>query len=277
MKKGILFIPGLAVVCILAIGIWSSRGAIRDWIYDFNRPSVPPAVAYQPGKNPTPVQPGLDLTHVTSTKGGTSTTTLPVVTPTTSSTLPAEVNLSIPFVLQAPKQNWNMPFQEACEEASMLMVNAYYQSRTTKFTPDESEKAILDLVAYEEDNGYKMDITAAEVKAVMAAYFKLNKVVLLKNPTTDQLKTALSNGYPIIVPAAGKLLKNPNFRNGGPPYHMFVLKGYTKDGRWITNDPGTFRGPDYVYSNATLMNAIHDFREGDMINGEKVVLVVQPN
>jgi hypothetical protein len=36
--------------------------------------------------------------------------------------LPKQVLLSVPFTPQAPHANWNPPFDEACEEAALLMV-----------------------------------------------------------------------------------------------------------------------------------------------------------
>jgi hypothetical protein len=57
---------------------------------------------------------------------------------------------------------------------------------------------------------------------------------------------------------------------------MLVIKGYKADGSWITNDPGTHNGPDYVYPHDRLLNAIHDFKAGDMVDGDKVMVVVFP-
>ena len=95
--------------------------------------------------------------------------------------------------------------------------------------------------------------------------------------TTDaNIKTALNKGYPVILPAHGKELLNPNFRNGGPEYHMLVIKGYKADGSWIVNDPGTRNGPDYIYPHDRLLIANHDFNATDMKLGAKVMIVVYP-
>ena len=99
---------------------------------------------------------------------------------------------------------------------------------------------------------------------------------LVREATESSIKSALTNGYPVIVPAYGKALLNPNFRNGGPEYHMLVIKGWTKDGKWITNDPGTRRGPDYIYGKQLLLDAIHDFNAEDMTLGRKVMIVLLP-
>ena len=48
-----------------------------------------------------------------------------------------------------------------------------------------------------------------------------------------------TRGVPVLLPAAGRLLRNPYFSGQGPLYHMLVVKGYTRDGKIITDDPGT--------------------------------------
>src|SRR3989338_6107342 len=57
--------------------------------------------------------------------------------------LPAEINLKIPFTSQAPRANWNLPYGEACEEASALMVH-YFKNKT--FTKESADAEIKKLV-----------------------------------------------------------------------------------------------------------------------------------
>jgi len=45
--------------------------------------------------------------------------------------------------------------------------------------------------------------------------------------------------------------------------------------KFITNDPGTKRGENFAYKYQDLMNAIHDWNNGDVKNGRPVVLVVE--
>ena len=61
----------------------------------------------------------------------------------------------------------------------------------------------------------------------------------------------------------------------GPLYHMLVVKGYTKDGTIITNDPGTRRGADFLYDPDALFNAVHDWNGGNVNEGAKVMVVVE--
>jgi len=101
-------------------------------------------------------------------------------------------------------------------------------------------------------------------------------VLVLPLSSVNDLKRAVANGYPVIVPASGKELPNPNFRNGGPLYHMLVVKGYTAD-RIITNDPGTHLGADFTYTYDGLMNAAHDWNGGDVTHGAPVMIIILPN
>lgn len=186
-------------------------------------------------------------------------------------TIPDKKTLKVPFTTQAPHANWDMLHEEACEEASLIMY--FHFSNGTNITgPDAAEQEIQDLIAYEEANGYKVDVTVAELKEIASKYYGMKTGRIIKNPSIDDIKEEIVLGHPVIVPAAGKMLDNPNFRNGGPKYHMLVLKGYDKDG-WITNDPGTRKGEYFRYTYDNLYNAIHDWDDGDITNGAKNVLV----
>lgn len=280
---------GLGLVGVIVVVIaWALRGTLRETWFAASQPELPPAQSFRSSTNTVPGDAATSSAAVATssrTVKPVATSSAPVVRPTASSTaptpapvdeLPETVNLAVPFLSQAPKQNWEMPYQEACEEASMIMVDAYLRGRTKAYVPEEGDDAILKLVAYEESQGLKPDLTAAEVEDVITGYFTQRRVEQVSNPTVDDMKRFLAAGYPIIIPASGKALKNPNFRNGGPNYHMLVVKGYLKDGRWITNDPGTRRGADYLYGQTLLMDAIHDWNGGDVVNGASVILVVKP-
>lgn len=275
-----------AVVVLLLVG-WTFRGEIRDAWADATKPALPAAQEYRPEQQETGSE-EQDVGEVDEPVAE-QPETKPIPKPTPAPTptndpfvwegaLPAETNLAVPFLLQAPHQNWEQPFGDACEEASLIMVDAFYRGRTANYGADEGAEAILDVVAFEDATyGYNKDTTTEDVARTAREHFGYERVLILPLTSPDDLKRVLANGYPIIVPAYGKALGNPNFRNGGPEYHMLVVKGYTKDRKWITNDPGTRRGADYVYSNDVLMNAIHSFNKDDMRKGAKEFIVVLPN
>jgi hypothetical protein len=269
-------------LAIVAIGGYVERGMIRDAWMLLQRPELPvaePAKFYPP---PTTTRsPQAPTIVVSSTKPGTVVTPprVPSAEPVDPfadrGPLPAQVNLAVPFLSQAPKQNWSMPYQEACEEASMLMVDAFYRGQSQKFTPSAGDEAILDLVAFEEARGKTPDLTAAEVSEIVSAKWGYQAIVS-NDVSPERVKRALANGYPVILPADGKQLANPNFRNGGPPYHMLVIKGYIGNKTWITNDPGTRLGADFTYPYEHLLSVSRDWNGGDVPHGRPVLIVLIP-
>jgi hypothetical protein len=182
--------------------------------------------------------------------------------------------LNVPFTSQAALGNWDEIRGEACEEASVLMALRYFEGRGFA-SPEEADAAIIDLAEDNEALGFTIDDTAAQVVTLIESQGASVTATLLHDPTVDDLKRVLNEGALVIVPAAGRQLKNPYFQTPGPIYHMLVLRGYTDNGYAITNDPGTKRGEQFVYRWETLMNAIHDWNGGDVGNGAKVVVVVR--
>ncbi len=192
-------------------------------------------------------------------------------------TLPSAKNLALPFTSQAPTGNWDVVHEDTCEEASMHMVVEYFNS-TPAGTLDttSADNAMLALVAYEDANGYGYSVSAAELKAIIIDFYDgAYSVDIIEDPSADDLRALVAEGFPVIVPAAGRMLGNPFFTGEGPLYHMLVIRGY-EDGGFITNDPGTRHGENYTYTESVLMNAIHDWNNGDPVNGAARVLVMKP-
>lgn len=189
--------------------------------------------------------------------------------------IPTSINLKVPFTSQAPLGNWDEIFKEACEETAALMVDYYYQGKN--FTPQIATDEILKMVNWQIKNwGGHFDLTAEQTAKLIKEYFGYSKVEIIDNPTIEYIKKEVNSGRPVIVPAAGRLLGNPYFRNPGPLYHMVVIKGYAKD-KFITNDPGTKRGKDYLYNYQTIMQAMHDWNPEDITLGAKKIIVIYPN
>lgn len=187
--------------------------------------------------------------------------------------LPASVDVPVPFTSQAPFAVWDANHQDFCEEAAALMVGRYFSNRTID-GPADADQALLTLQQREiELFGYWQDTTAAETARLLERQYDVT-TELVEGPTVEELQRALSDGKLVIVPAAGRELGNPNFTPPGPLYHMLVLKGYTADGRFITNDPGTRKGADFLYPFDRLLAAIHDWNDGDVPNGASVAIVV---
>jgi hypothetical protein len=196
------------------------------------------------------------------------------VAATPSSNIPDEVNLQIPFTSQAPHQNWSLPYQQFCEEASTLMAASYIHNQPISDANDADAK-LLAIKDFEMKRfGYYEDTNAEETATILREYFGLDKVRLISDPTVQDIKNSLAEGKVVIVPLAGRQLNNPYFQHPGPLYHMVVIKGYMKNGDFITDDPGTRRGADYIYKPDIIMNTLHDWNGGNVDTGKKVILVV---
>ncbi|HUT22160.1 MAG TPA: C39 family peptidase [Candidatus Bipolaricaulota bacterium] len=169
--------------------------------------------------------------------------------------LPATFDLDVAFASQAPFGNWELPYQEACEEASLITAYKY-------FAKQPLDAAIMDeelkkLVAWETTNlGLYTDTNVAEVARMAKEYFKLD-VEISSDVSEQRIKEELVKGHLIILPASGRDLDNPNFTAPGPLFHMLVVRGYDRN-EFITNDPGTRKGLKFKYKYDNLLSAVHD-------------------
>lgn len=277
----------VAIIAAAAFG-YVSRVAVRDAWEAWRAPKLPPAKAYAPSREtageivpsaPSPVEGGLSASeHYVLETNPTAKKTQGDPLAFTGK-LPAEVNLDVPFTSQAPKSNWDFPYQEACEEASAIMVDGYYRGERGKIPADRADKAILAIVDFQKKNyGFYEDTTAEQTAKFIKEAYGYSRVIVKPLTSVEEIKKPLALGYPVIVPFAGKLLGNPNYRNGGPPYHMMVIRGYTVD-KFITNDPGTRKGEGYLYDPLTIMNAAHDWTgsKDTVSTGKAYMIVVLPN
>lgn len=179
---------------------------------------------------------------------------------------------NVSFQSQAPFANWDQLHDEACEEASIIIVKYYLESKS--LSAEEMENGIQNLVSWQEKNwGGHYDLTAEQTADLAQKVYGIDFKVEPVN-SIDDIKYQISQNHLVIVPTAGRLLGNPNFRSPGPPYHMLVVSGYTPNSV-ITQDVGTRNGKNYIYANSVFLNAIHDWAgSADNISfGQKVMLV----
>lgn len=184
------------------------------------------------------------------------------------------VNLAIPFISQAPKKNWDASHEDFCEEASALMAQHYIRG-TSIGSIDNQDTELFAIKDYEMKSfGYFESTDVNQTKQILTDYLHIPLVKIIENPSVEDIKKALASGKAVLLPAAGRLLGNPHFSGAGPLYHMLVIKGYTADGQFITNDPGTQFGKDYLYPTDRIMNAMHDWNGGKVMEGKKAIIVV---
>ncbi len=181
---------------------------------------------------------------------------------TTTTTLPGAVSLTVPFTPQAPAANWDELHNDACEEASAIMVAEYFNPTPNVYSstspqlllPNFVEQEISKLTKWlDQAYGYHLSTNTEETANMIEQVYGF-KTTLVTDFSETNIKQALSENKLVILPANGRLLNNPNFKAPGPIYHMLVITGYDKNG-FITNDPGTRRGLNYLYDFETLHNA----------------------
>ncbi|EKD79550.1 MAG: hypothetical protein ACD_41C00038G0002 [uncultured bacterium] len=267
MKRSTWIILDTCVTLAVVSGVvlWQNRVQIKEWVEVRRTPEVPVAVTYEETESQKTQKESENPEKKDAVE---AIQELPIE-------IPDEYNLAIPFTSQAPFANWDVVHEETCEEASILMAARFLQDRSIG-DASAADAAMLEIVSIEEnDFGYGVSITAEQTAEVLEYIYEDLTAEVVYDFTWDDVKQAIAQGYPVIAPAAGRELGNPNFTAPGPLYHMLVIKGYTP-GYVITNDPGTRKGADYTYGYDTLYNAIHDWNDGAVTSGQKAIIIVKP-
>lgn len=264
MTKTTKWITGIVAGAsvVLAVVGYTNRAQISDWVWEQQKQEVPPATNI--GELGLNLNAEVNRNQFTNEQTNTA--------PKEELVIPAEFNLAIPFTSQAPFGVWDHAHGEYCEEASLLMANRFLNGRSID-GPQDADDAMTAIADWEVDRfGYFESTTAEETATIAREYLGLQARVV-KDFTWEQVKEELLQGHMVILPAAGRELGNPFYTPPGPIYHMLIVKGWTST-HIITNDPGTRRGADYVYTPDMLYNAVGDYNHNDPTNGEKVMVVV---
>lgn len=191
-----------------------------------------------------------------------------------SKPLPKELNFAMAFYSQAPFGNWDYPWQEACEEASILLVANIYQQK--KWSAEEFNDQILKLVEWEKKRFGSYEHTDVAQTALMLKEYLGLETVIHDNPTFEDVQKILNKGHLMVGTFAGKKLRNPFYTNGGPNYHAMVIKGYKEGNKIITADVGTRRGEDYVYHWSVIEDSLHDYAEPIEKGAKRLIEVLPP-
>jgi hypothetical protein len=207
-------------------------------------------------------------------------TPIPTPLPTPIPILPVRVMHDVPFTVQAPTANWGDPmYQNACEEASILMAARWISGKGLL-----QQEALLELKSLsalaEKLFGYYLDESGQDTATLAKEYIPHATVTFIQNASIKTIMEKLAQGNVVLVPANGKKLHNPNFKQPGPLRHMLLIRGYdTVTNEFVTNDPGTRNGNGYRYPMQVLFDAMHTYDTGDTTPvhpTEKVMIVVGP-
>lgn len=208
--------------------------------------------------------------------------TLPIVEEDKESSkavLSLQINiLNVPFTVQAPFAEWADPiFQDACEEASVVMAVAWVSGQT--LSKESAKRDIMTLAKYQKSiYGHSVDTSIEDTEKLLRDFLKVSTTEVKRKIMVQDIKEAVAADKIVIVPTDGRKLGNPNFRQPGPPRHMLVVVGYDDvANEFITNDPGTRKGEGYRYDQSVLYKAILDYPTGkhtEAKSADKVMLTV---
>jgi len=191
---------------------------------------------------------------------------------------PEMVLIDAPFSSQAPYGNWGQPWQDACEETSVLMAVAW--ARGFGLAPAFAAEEIMKQVQFEERVfGYHRDTNLEDTARLIKDFYRYSNFdIRYDGVTAENIKNELASGNLVIVPLAGELLENPYFTSS-PYYHMVVVRGYDDISReFIVNEPGTKYGNALRYRYDNLIAAIHNWTglAATIERGKKAMIVVRP-
>ena len=189
--------------------------------------------------------------------------------------------LKVPFTSQAPSAQWdNVVFQNACEEAAILMAMRWVEGRS--LSKEEANKEIVAISDFEKKTyGHFHDRSAEDTAQLIMDYYGYANIEFQSDIGTNDIKVELAKGNAVIVPVNGQKLNNPFYTPPGPIEHMIVVVGYDSEAKeFITNDPGTRRGEQFRYPEDILDAALRDYATGfhePITQINKVMIIVRPN
>lgn len=173
-----------------------------------------------------------------------------------------DIVFEVPYVNEAPHGIFAGPWKNACEEASITMVEGYYLGKNTVPT-NEAEK-FMEMLFEKQDALYGSNSNSDAARtAEMINRYSSYGAFIKENPTLLEIKLEINQGRPVLTPNYGFSLKNPNipFLASGSSYHMVVVIGYNdKTREFITNDSGDEKtGAGYRYGYDLFMATIRDY------------------
>ena len=209
--------------------------------------------------------------------------TAPSVSPSPPPPLPAAFRLGVPFTTQTPLADWPK-HQESCEEANLIMVDAYWKgNRSSTLDPTSADRAIAALVAWQVKNwGSEDDLTDRRLGELARQFYGYDYEVL---PIGDEaMRRTIVRGIPVLLGVTTHGLGNPRYPNfqthhlvpGYSVSHFVTVVGYDDQG-FILNDPGITPGHGYHVVYDQLLFAIDNLdQQRPTLDEGRVMLLIHP-
>lgn len=167
---------------------------------------------------------------------------------------PTAAPLTVPYVSQVPDGQWVLPWSQACEEASIAMVEGFYHGKT-KLDVADTKARMQQFITWENET-FKLneDTDAEQTKELIASQSGFSARVV-RDPSLEGIKNELAAKRPVI--ALINMYKFYHEPSQGDSYHVLVITGFDEEKKeFIVNDPARER---QRYSYSDMMSALHDF------------------
>jgi uncharacterized protein YvpB len=171
-------------------------------------------------------------------------------------------SLTVPYTNEAPDDVWTGPWKNACEEASMAMVEKFYLGKKTMSKTEA--KSFMQMMFDKQNKLYGSNADSDVERTIrLINDFSSYGAASKNNPTIADIKAEIKAGRPVITPHYGFALKNKNipFLSTGSSYHMMVVVGYDDAKKeFIVNDTGDRKaGKNHRYDYELFVKSLHDF------------------
>lgn len=243
--RRILLFIGISIVLLLAALLWTRRNILSLEESSLNTISPAPKPLSAPNVNRSIADPFIVETKVIITES-------PLV------------QLSVPYVNESPDGSWKGSWKNACEEATIAMIDAYYRGETT--VSKENAMVFMQLLfdAQQKERGTDANSTVAQTLDLLLDW-TIAEGRIVESPTIDMIKAEIDAGRPVIAFHKGFDLGNKNipFLATGSSYHATVVVGYDDAAQeFLVHDTGdNIDGPNHRYDYTVYMNSLHDYQE----------------
>ncbi|MFA7653733.1 MAG: C39 family peptidase [Candidatus Magasanikbacteria bacterium] len=174
------------------------------------------------------------------------------------------VNLGVPYTSEIPDGSWIKPWNNACEEAAIVMIEQFYAgNHKARLTRAEAKKLMWPLFGIQTKLWNNNADTDAVRTAKLINDYTSFSAYIKNDPTLEDILNELKSDRPVISFHYGYDLKNPNipWRRGGSYYHVMPITGFDDIKKeFIVDDPGNHKsGIDYRYKYDIITSSLHDF------------------
>lgn len=184
-----------------------------------------------------------------------------------------QLELPVPYISQAPDGVWINPWASACEEASIVMVEAYYKNENS-IDKNAAKQKMENMFEWENEIFGKNFSTTAEETSILVVNQADFETEVKPNPTLEEIKNELRKKRPVIA-FIDQFTLNLKPRREVTSFHVIVIVGFDNTTQeFIINDPAY---PERRFPYNRTMEALHDYDEvTDEALGPPVVLFTRP-